>query len=163
MKSSEFERIYQMYFDSVFIYVLKLTQNQHMAEEITSETFFKAMNAIDKFKGNCEINSWLCQIAKNTYYSYLRRNKMIDYSSHIEQVDKSLGGIEEDITAKDSAMRIYELLHVLEEPYKEVFMLRVFSELSFKEIAKVFRKSDNWACVTFHRAKKKIQAEMEEY
>lgn len=162
--NSEFERIYQLYFEGVFLYVLKLTKNQHIAEEITSDTFFKAMNSIDKFQGNCEMNSWLCQIAKNTYYSYVRKNRVIDYNYEMDKKeDINSVCIEEYITSNDAVMHIHKVLHLLEEPYKEVFMLRVFSELSFKQIAKIFKKSDNWACVTFYRAKKKIQAEMEEY
>ena len=54
------------------------------------------------------------------------------------------------------------LLHQMADPYKEVFMWRVFGELSFKEIGNIYGKTDNWACVTYHRAKKMIQSRLEE-
>ena len=71
----EFDQIYSAYFKSVYLYVMQLSGNEHIAEEITSETFFKAINSIDRFRGDCDMRVWLCQIAKNTYYSYLKKNR----------------------------------------------------------------------------------------
>lgn len=163
MTDSEFEKIYRLYFNVVFRYVYRLSGNQHIAEEISSDTFFKSMNSIDNFRGDCGIVSWLCQIAKNGYYSYLRKNKLISVDTLPEQEDITIPHIEDQIVSSESAMKIYDLLHLLNEPYKEVFKLRVLSELSFKQIGSIFAKSENWACVTYHRAKKKIQIEMEDY
>lgn len=163
MTNVEFEKIYGLYFDNVYRYVLKICQNQSIAEEITSDTFFKALKSIDRFQGECDIRSWLCQIAKNTYYTYLRKNKsLVQFDFSIEKEDLS-GNIEEKIVTSESVMSLYEILHLIEEPYKEVFMLRVFGELNFKQIGKIFGKTENWACVTYHRAKRKIQTKMEGY
>ena len=163
MTNVEFEKIYGLYFDNVYRYVLKICQNQSIAEEITSDTFFKALKSIDRFQGECDIGSWLCQIAKNTYYTYLRKNKsLVQFDFSIEKEDLS-GNIEEKIVTSESVMSLYEILHLIEEPYKEVFMLRVFGELNFKQIGKIFGKTENWACVTYHRAKRKIQTKMEGY
>lgn len=150
----EFDEIYETYFDYVFRYMKNLTHNASLAEEITSETFFKALNAIDGFRGDCNVRIWLCQIAKNCYYNYLKKHKNIETDdAQLAQVadDKSL---EELIVRKDDLRNIRSLLHELSEPYKEVFMWRVFGELSFKQIGALFHKSENWACVTYHRARK---------
>lgn len=159
---TEFEEIYRLYFKDVFLYVRSISGDDHIAEDITAETFMKAMKSIDSFKGNCDIRVWLCQIAKNSYFSYLRKKKRYptqEISSDIE--DKF--NLEQSVSSKEDAMEAHRVLHSLEEPYKEVFSLRVFGELSFKQIASIFEKTENWACVTFHRAKKKIQVGMEDY
>lgn len=157
---TEFEIVYQEYFKDVFLYVKGLSGNESIAEEITDETFFKAMKALDNFKGNCDIRVWLCQIAKNSYFSYIRKNSRVTGLENIEICSEQFDFIEK-ISNKEEALKIHNILHKMDEPYKEVFTLRVFGELSFSQIAGVFGKSDNWACVTYHRAKKKIQIKME--
>lgn len=160
----EFEQIYRTYFKAVFLYVMQLSGNEQVAEDITSETFVKAISSIKKFRGDCDIRVWLCQIAKNTYYSYLKKNKKF---LSVDEVD------EQNITSPDDSLDIHlgkqeevqniqHILHTIAEPYKEVFMWRVFGDLSFKEIGELFHKTDNWACVTYHRARKMIQRRLEE-
>ena len=159
---TELEKIYDSYFKDVFLYIYSLSGNKHIAEDVTSETFVKAIKSIDSFKGDCDIRVWLCQIAKNTYYSYLRKNKGLVSMNSIPEQEDNLD-IEKRISMSEESMRIHQILHNLEEPYKEVFTLRVFAELNFKQIASLFGKSDNWACVTFHRAKNKIKERLEGY
>lgn len=160
----DFEQIYNMYFKDVYLYIRRLSGNEHIAEEITSDTFFKAMRSIDKFRGECDIRVWLCQIAKNCYYSYIKK-KGNDASSLDDEMgdipDRSLD-LAEDYAAKEEASRIQKILHDIGEPYKEVFMWRVYAEMSFKDIAKIFGKTENWACVTYHRARKMIKERLEE-
>lgn len=156
-----FDEIYETYFDYVFRYMKNLTHNVSLAEEITSETFFKALNAIDSFRGDCNIYTWLCQIAKNCYYTYLKKHKNLESSDvQLERIadDESL---EELMVRRDDLGSIRSLLHELNEPYKEVFMWRVFGELTFKQIGELFHKTENWACVTYHRARKMIINELE--
>ncbi len=150
----EFERIYNQYFKDVYSFVLLLSRNEKIAEEITQETFFKALKNIDKFNGKCKLNVWLCQIAKNTYFTYLNKQKRFD-TDNIPEV--SVSSVEEIILNKEENFRIHKVLRHLEEPYKEVFTLRVFGELSFKQISELFERTESWARVTFHRAKRKIQ------
>lgn len=161
---TDFEEIYKAYFNDVLLYIRRLSKDEHIAEEITSETFFKAMRDIDNFRGECHIRVWLCQIAKNCYYSYLKKTEKIDKSHDIELLD--IPGlsetVEERVVQNDEARQIRELLHDMQDPYKEVFMWRVFAELSFKEIAQIFHKSENWACVTYHRARNMIKERLEE-
>ena len=160
----EFEQIYSTYFKSVYLYVMQVSGNEHIAEEITSETFFKAINSIDSFRGDCDMRVWLCQIAKNTYFSYLKKNKKvlsID-ESDLQNVADPDAGIDVQIGEQEEARLIRKILHDMSDPYKEVFMWRVFGELSVKEIADLYGKTDNWACVTYHRARKMRQSRLEE-
>jgi RNA polymerase sigma factor (sigma-70 family) len=159
---AEFEDTYNLYFKDVFLYIYSLSGDKHIAEDITSETFMKAIQSIDSFKGNCDIRVWLCQIAKNSYFSYLRKiKKFVDIEALPEKADDQ--DVEQIISSSETSMKIHEVLHNIGEPYKEVFSLRVFGELSFKQIAYLFGKSENWACVTYHRARKKIKERMEDY
>jgi RNA polymerase sigma factor (sigma-70 family) len=158
---TEFEDIYNKYFKDVYLYAYSLSGDKHIAEDITSETFMKAVKSIDSFKGTCDIRVWLCQIAKNGYFSYLRKNnKLVELDALSEQA--SGHDVEQTISSSEESMKIHKILHNLGEPYKEVFLLRVFGELSFKQIAYLFGKSDNWACVTYHRARNKIKERMED-
>jgi RNA polymerase sigma-70 factor (ECF subfamily) len=158
---TEIEKLYSVYFQDVYLFVLKLSGDKHLAEEITSDAFFKAMNSIDRFRGTCEIRVWLCQIAKNCYYTYLRKSKQKDVVPNLEEIPDTFI-LEQSIIDREASMKIHKALHNLKEPYKEVFTLRIFGELSFKQIASLFGKTPNWACVTYHRARSKIIEEMED-
>lgn len=124
----------------------------------------KAIKSIEKFRGECDIRVWLCQIAKNTYYSYLKKNGRIEYVDNLEQHNNTIqeAYIEENFLIQEESQQIRNILHTISEPYKEVFMWCVFGELSFKEIGALYSKTDNWACVTYHRARKIIQDRLEE-
>lgn len=151
----DFEKIYSEYYDAVFQYVLSLCRNEQQAEEITQEAFFKALKNIDTFRGECKLSVWLCQIAKNTFYTAAKRQRrQEDYPTEPIQSDEA---IEQRICDKETAFQIHKLLHALQEPYKEVFWLRTFGELSFKDIGVLFGKTESWARVTYHRAKMKIR------
>ena len=159
-----FEQIYNTYFRAVYRYVRQISGDEHIAEEITSETFLKAIDSIENFHGDCEIRVWLCQIAKNTYYTYLRKSKKIVnidevYLQNMIDTDSSM---DVQVEKKEDVAQIRSILHKLSDPYKEVFMWRIFGELSFKEIGALYSKTENWACVTYHRARKMIQNRLEE-
>lgn len=151
----DFEEIYRLYFRDVYLFVLALSKNPDIAEEITQETFFKALKGIRHFKGNCSVNSWLCQIAKNQYISHMRKQKTVS----VEEIDlpAAEGNPENTFLQKEDTISIYKILHLLDEPYKEVFILRTLGDLSFKEIGEIFNCQENWARVTYHRARLKIK------
>lgn len=160
----KFEEIYTEYFSDVYRYILRLSGDEHIAEEITSEAFFKALSSLDKFRGESEVRVWLCGIAKNCYYQHLKKKKPI-----VSIDDDSIGEIHDDAQTpaeyaadKSHADQIRRILHSIPDPYREVFMWRVFAELGFREIGRLFGKSANWACVTYHRAKNMIKERMEE-
>ena len=157
MTNREFEALYRENFDLVYRYALGLTQDVHAAEELTQETFFKALQTIDGFRGECGLKTWLCGIAKNKFLSQQRQKKPEPLDELPETRDPGVGP-ESAVLCKDESMRLHRLLHELPEPYKEVFSLRVFGQLGFREIGQLFGKTENWACVTFHRAKAKINA-----
>jgi len=161
---TDFEQLYNTYFNDVYLYILRLSGNEHLAEEITSETFFKAMKSIDSFRGDCDVRVWLCQIAKNSYYSHIKktsRTEQVDEAELQEIPDLALS-VADEYVRHDEIERIQKILHDVSEPYKEVFMWRVYAELSFKQIAQIFGKTENWACVTYHRARKMIKERLEE-
>lgn len=160
---TDFEEIYRLYFDDIFKFLRGLTANEHLAEELTEETFFKALKEIKSFRGDCDIRIWLCQIAKNSYFTYLRKQKCISNDEQLNNMEISEKSMETLLVDKEIAFKLHQILHDLEEPYKEIFSLRIFGELSFKQIAVLFGKTEHWACVTYHRAKEKIQKRMEEY
>ncbi len=156
---TDFGEIYTEHFSDVYKYVLTLCRNEAIAEEVTQETFFKAMRHIDQFNGSCKLYVWLCQIAKNTYFSLSKKQKQIalDIDADIPDISSDL---EKDYFDKEAARRLHDLLHDLNEPYKEVFTLRVFGELPFSQIGELFGKTDSWARLIFYRAKKQLQEAM---
>lgn len=160
---TEFEKIYRTHFNDVYLFIKRLSKDEKLAEDITSETFFKALKSLNSFNGSCSVRVWLCQIAKNCYISHLRKsNKTISIEGLEDCIIDEKIDIEQLIANADISNRIHSVVHELSEPYKEVFSLRVFAELSFKQIGEIFNKSDNWACVTFHRAKSQIRTRLEE-
>ena len=154
---NDIEKIYVQHFQSVYRYVLSLCRNETIAEDVTSEAFLKAIKAIDKFKGDCNIKAWLCQIAKNTYFSMQKKRKnepLIDLD--VDIVNEGFD-FTENLLDKATVFEIHRCLHDLEEPYKEVFTLRIFGELSFAEIAELLGRTESWARVTYHRSRLKIK------
>lgn len=157
---TEFEKIYRLYFRDVERYLLALCRDAHLAEELTAQTFFKAMEALPQFRNQSDIRTWLCAIAKNRYLNYLRHSRKNVSLEELDTAEQG-AGVEERILDRSQAMSVHRVLHELPEPYKEVFTLRVFGQLSFGEIGTLFGKSQNWACVTYHRAKQKIKDALE--
>ena len=153
------ERIYRAYFTDVYRYCLRLTGDATLAEELTSDTFFAAMQSIDRFRGDCEVRVWLCEIAKNRFYSLQRKRGTEPLDESLESKSPSP---EQEAILHDDAARVNEIVHALPEPFKEVFLLRVYGEMPFEQIGKLFSKTANWACVTFHRAKTRVKNELEE-
>ena len=155
------EKLYETYYMQVYSFVMTLAGNRDTAEEITQETFFRAMTSKHSFRGESKPLSWLCAIAKNLYTDEKRRDIRQGGEIPEEQPDDDAGPMEctED---KEQIFQIHMALHDLEEPYKEVFELRVFGELSFRQIGMIFRKTESWARVTFHRARLKLKERLEE-
>lgn len=153
------EKLYRMYYMEVYSYVMTIVKNREQAEEITQKTFYKAMLSKASFRKESGEFTWLCAIAKNLITDELRMASRFTDSDE-ETADHT--NIEQKVEDEDSALRIHRVLHTLEEPYKEVFQLRVFGELSFQKIGLIFGKTENWARITYHRARLKIQERMEQ-
>ncbi len=161
MERETFDEIYHDYFDPVYRYMLSLSRNPHAAEEITQETFFKALRSLDQFRGESSMKSWLCTIARNLWISEQRKKKM-QPMDEAENLPEPGTNPEESVMRREESMNIHRLLHHLEEPYREVFTLRTLGQLSFRDIGELFGKSANWACVVYHRARHRLKEEMEE-
>ncbi|MBQ5674245.1 MAG: RNA polymerase sigma factor [Lachnospiraceae bacterium] len=159
----KFEDMYQRFFKDVYLFVFSISKDRQIAEDITQETFFKALKEIKNFRGDCSVKSWLCQIAKNLYISQMRKKSMISFED-MDAVPNQISStnIEQEYIQKEDKLSVYKVLHFLDEPYKEIFLLRTLGDLSFKEIADVFHKTESWARVTYHRARLKIQEALEQ-
>ena len=161
MNSETCERLYNAYYMRVFSYVMTMAGDRQTSEEITQEAFFRAFSKSAEFRNESDEVTWLCAIAKNCFVDETRRrNKAAPIPDEMPAAGKS---IEQQVTDKDSSFRIHTVLHGLEEPYREVFELRIFGELSFSQIGTIFGKTDNWARVTYHRARLRLQERMNEH
>lgn len=154
--------IYKTYANEVNRFLLCLTSNEDLAEELTQETFYQAVKSIHRYNGECKMSVWLCQIAKHSYYDYLKKAKYRNHMSfdQLTQIGVDIRSSEDlpDIAMiKESTLRaIHQEIRKLKEPYTEIFLLRITLNISFKEIADIFEKSENWARVTYYRAKCKL-------
>ena len=155
----DFEQLYNTYFMKVYSFVMTLAKKQYIAEEITQNTFFKAMTAYKNYSGSSSEFTWLCSIAKNLFIDEQRKNKLC---FGLDKDTVSNTSMEKAFIDEDTAFRVHQVLHNMDEPFKEVFQLRVFGELQFSKIGSLFGKTENWARVTYHRARLKIQERMEE-
>ena len=156
----QFEEVYNKYYQSIYRYILSLSRNKSIAEEITQETFYKALKNINKYNPEYKMLTWLCNIAKNTYYSTYKKDKryeeLLDNTpdNEIEMINR--------IIDSETNEEILKVVHKLEEPYKEVFTLRIYGDLSFKQIGSIFSKTESWARVTYYRSKLKIKESLNE-
>jgi RNA polymerase sigma-70 factor (ECF subfamily) len=160
MDKNTAEKLYEAFYMKVFSYVMTLTSDREDAKEITQETFFRAISTEHSFRGESESYTWLCAIAKNLFIDEKRRHSRFEQVELEEQQDTGKS-FEKSLMDSDTSIRVHRVLHEMEEPYKEVFQLRIFGELSFKEIGSIFGKTETWARVTYHRARIMIKERME--
>ena len=154
----EFDAIYSEYYPKVYAYIFRLCKNADLAEEVTQEAFCKALRKINSFRGECKLSVWIYQIAKNELCSQIKRQKRFIYDGLEDFVNED--SVERMIENKELVTQLYQVISLLEEPYREVFRLRIFEELSFKDISSIYHKSETWARVTYHRSKLKIKEKM---
>lgn len=156
----DLERICKLHYKYVKSYALSLCLNETMAEDITQETFYNAIKKIDTFKNDCKIETWLCSIAKNIYLNSKRKREPENISDYPNLVADS--NIEENAIKNDYVKRILAEAVKLGTPYKEVFYMKTLGDMPYSTIADVFEKTENWARVTYFRAKKQIEERMSE-
>lgn len=156
LKVQSLEEIYEIYSKKVYLFLLSKTNNEHLAEELTQETFFQAVQCIDRFKGNSSILTWLCGIAKNVWLKYLRKHPdTLPLEGNIPETNDK-----KEINVQWEQKEILQLIHAMNEPVREVMYLRLISNLSFAEIGEIIGKTENWTRVTFFRGKQKIVEEI---
>lgn len=151
------EDVYQQYSKIVYKYLLCLTGKEEIAEDLTQETFVIAVKEISKFKGNCKISVWLCQIAKHLWFKELKKSKRISITQIIPEEMISEETVEETIIEKEEKLILFKQIQKLDEQTKDVMYLRIFGNFNFNEIGEILGKTDNWARVIFYRGKQKIR------
>ena len=155
------EKIYREYYDTVFKYLFCLTHDKEISEDLVQETFIRMIKNIDKFEGKSKLSSWLCEIAKKLWIDYLRKNKRkVELNENEELNIQSEQNIENEYKEREDENKVFEKIKALDEISQKVMYLRIKGEMSFKEIGVVLGKSENWARVTFYRAKQKVKEEM---
>lgn len=149
------DEIYQNYAETVFRFLVSLCNDAETAKELTQETFYRAIQASNRYNGTCKVSTWLCQIAKHVWYQELDKRKRKEKFALTNKM-KTNPSLEDELCQKEDKMQLIKQVHILNETAKEVFLLRITGAFSFKEIGEVFEKNENWARVTFYRVKQKI-------
>lgn len=150
----DMDQIYQAHGRAVYHYLLTLTHDAGAAGELTQETFYQAVRHINRFDGSCQMTTWLCAIAKNLYFAWQRKQgRETELSPDLAHE----GSLEADAIRRMEYLELLQKLHELEDPMREVLYLRLFGELSFKEIGAILKRTENWARVTFYRGKEKLR------
>lgn len=152
------EDVYKEYSQTVYRYLLSITRSEQLSEELTQETFYQAIRTVNRFDGSCKVSTWLCAIAKNVWKSYQRKHP---YTENLAE-EVSLGNHTESVVLSNlSRIEVFKKIHLLEGEAKEVVYLRLFGDLSFKEIGEILGKTENWARVTYYRGKEKLRKELD--
>ena len=155
----DIEDIYKKYANLIKNYIFNITGDINLAEEVMQETFMIAITQISKFKGNCEISTWLCSIAKKVLYKKTKKDNLRKSIPIEELTLEDSQQVEENYIKNESKFKLYVALQKLDTNTREVMYLRLMGDLSFKEIGKILNKSENWARTTFFRGKQKIKKE----
>lgn len=151
------ESVYKVHAQTVFRFLLSLTHDSHLAEELTQETFYQAITCINKFDGTCKISTWLCAIAKNQLYRYQKKHPS---EQLFDEITIAVPSAETDCLSSINKLELLRRLHAFNDPVREVMYLRLFGDLSFREIGDVVSKTENWARVTYYRGKEKLLKEI---
>ena len=151
------DEIYQKYAKMVYKYLMSLVHNCDLAEELTQETFYQAIKNIGRFDGSCQISTWLCAIAKNQFLSYQRKHPPLE---NLEDYNQAFDSVEKKVFDSVNRVEVLKRLHLCPEPFREILYLRIFGNLSFREIGEIMGRTENWARVTFYRGKEKLRKEI---
>ena len=153
------EEIYRQYSNTIYKYLVYLTNNEDIAEDLVQETFAIAVKQIGKFRGECKMSTWLCQIAKHLWYKELKK-KQKDTSIAIDELPQEIAEnilLEDVVLKNEQKLQLFKDMQSLDNLSREVMYLRTIGDLSFIEISEILGKTPNWARVTFFRAKQKIR------
>lgn len=151
---ADMDAVYRQYGGMVTAYLIRLCGNEELAKDLTQETFYEAVKGIGRFDGKCNVYTWLCSIAKHLYIDSIRRAKPTE---PISEQASAPGDFVDMLIQHDQAMAAHRLLHLLDEPFREVFTLRTFCNLTHAQIAELFGKRESWSRVTYYRARQMLQ------
>ncbi|MBR3502848.1 MAG: sigma-70 family RNA polymerase sigma factor [Clostridia bacterium] len=158
--AEDFDAVYKAHYELVFRFALRLCGQTSLAEEIAQETFYQALRSYGRFRGDSSLATWLCGIAKRVYWTNVKRRQPLPLEGEAQRIPEP--DFVESLIRRDRRMTAQRVLHSLEEPYREVFTLRVFCDLSHAEIAGLFGKTESWARVTYYRARQMLQKALKE-
>lgn len=153
------DEIYQKYAQTVYKYLLSLTHSRDEAEELTQETFYQAIRSVNRFDGSCAVSTWLCAIAKHQLSAYRRKHPQTE---PLDALDGETDSAEKEVLTASGHVDLLRRLHGCPEPVREVLYLRLFGNLSFREIGQIMGRTENWARVTFYRGKERLRKELDE-
>ncbi|WP_367186312.1 RNA polymerase sigma factor [Oscillibacter sp.] len=146
--------IYRQHAQTVYKFLLSQCRDADLAEELTQETFYQAVRSIARFDGTCKLSVWLCQIAKHLWYQHLRRRQ---HEAPAPEEEGASVSAEETLLSREGHLALLRQVHDLPEPYREAVYLRVFGNLTFREIGAVLGRTETWARVTFYRGKERLR------
>lgn len=152
-----FEEIYKENYQLIYKYLLSLTHNEDISEELTEETFYKATIHISKFKNNSNLSTWLCAIARNLWIDEIKRRKKV---SEID--DKDIIVTEDVFLEKEERMQLFKSIQKLDALTRDVIYLKIKGDLNYKEIAEIMNTTETWVRVTFYRGKEKMKEDNDE-
>ena len=153
------EQIYLEHAKTVYGFLLTRTGNPDLAEELTQETFYQAVKHVDRYEGKSSVSTWLCGIAKNLWYGYLKKQKNQTSLSEAEEIP--VDSAETELFRGWENLQVLRMIHRLEDPMREVIYLRLIGNLSFAQIGEIMERNENWARVTYYRGKEKVLKEAE--
>lgn len=152
------DEAYRAHSETIHRYLLSLTRDGQLAEELTQETFYQAVKSADRFDGSCKVTTWLCAIAKNSLAVYRRKHPL---TAELDEQTPAACSPEDEVMSGAGQLEIMRKLHEIEGDAREVLYLRLFGDLSFRDIGDIFSKTENWARVTFYRGKERLKKELE--
>ena len=155
------DEIYREYAMTVYRYLLSVTHDPSLAEDLTAETFFEATRTIGRYNETCKLSTWLIGIARNCWHAYQRKNPAQLPIEEADTEETATESAEETVLRKEEKVDLLRKLHELPEPFREVMYLRVFGTLSFREIGEILGRNENWARVMFYRGKEQLKKELE--
>jgi RNA polymerase sigma factor (sigma-70 family) len=163
---SQFETLYDEYWQYVFRFLFRLTGYQRqLAEELMQETFYQAMISFQRYRGECQIKTWLCQIAKNIYFNTIRKDKKVrlvpieEYAAHAAL---AVDSVVTDYETKELIDRAIKVIMQLDDKTRDVLIYRIFSELTYAQISTLLKMNESSAKVIFMRGKCKLQNKLRE-
>ncbi len=155
-----FEQLYEQYYQKVYYFLQRISNNSSLAEDLTQETFLQAYTSFHKFRGECEVLTWLIAIGKHVYFKYLKKHKLQLDSANLDIVVDTYyeNNIDpqEILDRQDIKRALKQMVEEMPKKYKDVVVLRIYAQLSFAEIGAVLHIQENSAKVIYFRAKKRL-------
>jgi len=157
------EQLYVEYSDRIYRYIFLQVRQKELAEDLTQETFFRALKNIHTFNNQASLATWLTKIARNATYDHFRRKRIIRFFSLDSEVSEDTSSLspEDELLKKDLTARLYNALASLKTSYRDVLILRKINENSIKETAYILGWTETKVKSTMARAFAALKKEMD--